>query len=443
MKKMLTCGLVITLIVALMSGCSERQQTSTNQETIAAQKAFATSTPQNDTDAGLKTIKVDSAMVDMTEEQYQILRYFDNDYLEIWSYEFLRRYPQVFDQAQITESGIVKKILAQSGTKYELLLQIGEQDEEVLLLRGDTNGPLFLEGDYIKFYGIYSGIETIAVDGTSFTLPCANVYDTYMPLVSERFDFPFIKAVAKSVFGENIEVRTVTEEENQVGYDEGEYYAVVLDNQSNAKLSKFFLDANTGYICDESVFQYYYYDGSVERHVEFSADLKHFFVVSYDWALETFTIECYDHNLNKEWKREFEEVQPLDTEGLMSRCYDYTKNNFYLALNNELYIINAKTGEDTRAPMYVGPKIAVSKLNDGILLIAASTADAFMKVDIEGGIVWKTNASGQILSVNSLQMTADNIVLYAAASSDDGYSDLHYFVLDCEDGHIVVDAVEM
>lgn len=39
------------------------------------------STPENDTDIGLKNIKIDSTEANLTEEQKTVIQYFDNDYI--------------------------------------------------------------------------------------------------------------------------------------------------------------------------------------------------------------------------------------------------------------------------------------------------------------------------------------------------------------------------
>lgn len=66
-------------------------ETGTDSINSEAAEAFANSTPENDTDVGLKNIKIDTAEVNLTDEQKAVLEYFDNDYLPIPSYEFLRR----------------------------------------------------------------------------------------------------------------------------------------------------------------------------------------------------------------------------------------------------------------------------------------------------------------------------------------------------------------
>ena len=89
-----------------------------------AQKAFAESSSEHDTDIGLRNIKIDTAQAELSEVQKMILAYFDEDYLTVPNYEFLRRYPNVYAGAQLNIGGFVKKVLSASNDAYPLLLHI-------------------------------------------------------------------------------------------------------------------------------------------------------------------------------------------------------------------------------------------------------------------------------------------------------------------------------
>ena len=478
-------ALVLMMTLLLTAGCSSNQEqgvisngskptestdtenslTPEEQQAEAERReAFATSTAENDTDVGLKTIKVDTAEQELSEKQKTVIKYFDTDYLDI-NYEFARRYPMVFQDAQVSTHGTVSKVLSQSGSQYELLLWVGilsdEDADDLICLRGESSGALLMEGDRIVAHGHYEGVETMEVDGRSLTIPVVEVYDTYyseyMGEYHHRFDIQFIKNVAESVFGD-VDVRKYNAEEidkyvgsNFAGdnYLVEEYYVVDLENQSNSKFSKFYISSDGGQISDESIFSYktnltWLEPSSIMRFVEFSGDLQHFYIISYNWDLRTFTIECYDQQLNKTWKREFEEVEISDGNGLIDRMYDYTKNNFYVVINNELYVLDATTGENTFTPTYVGGnKIAVNKLSDGILLIGYGKADTIMKIDLTGQMIWKTNTSDEVFHVETVQANGENLVIEAYTYNSQGQNTVHFYVVDNETGAMVVDAVEL
>lgn len=114
-----------------------------------------------------------------------------------------------------------------------------------------------------------------------------------------------------------------------------------------------------------------------------------------------------------------------------------------MVANNELYIINIETGEDTYSPSYIGEKLAIRKLEDGILLVSQSKSDGVMKVGLDGSIIWKTNLSDDTHSVEGIQVVDDRIIIsqyYWSSPSDRG---THYLVLNSETGEIEQDAVSM
>ena len=99
--------------------------------------------------------------------------------------------------------------------------------------------------------------------------------------------------------------------------------------------------------------------------------------------------------------------------------------------NNELYIINVETGEDTFPPSYVGEKVAVRKMSDGILLIS------------KGSILWRLNLKNDVYSVDGLQVLDDRLVFaqyYWESAEDYG---TRYLVIDNHTGDVLTDAVSI
>lgn len=420
---------------------------------------FANSTPTNDTDLGLKNVKIDTAEANLTKEQKAVIAYFDSDYFSAPYVEFLRRYPSVFNGAQMQfYISQVQKILSVEDNKYSIVVVEGQAGlyaplEQIgMIVKGNCEDSLFLEGDIIKIKGRYQGVETITIDGVTATLPVINAYDASFS-DDHQFDLSDIKMISRSIFGEDVEIRNLKKDEEidasvlETYEDFGlQYYVCELENQSNAKFSKFLFDADGGKIevlNNFISFDSLYSNPELERHVEFSADFKHFFVFSYDHSLETMTLEYYDHDLNKLWKREFEEVSPTEASGDMTRIYDFTKNNVYCLVNNELYIINTGTGENTFAPKYVGKKIGVTKLEDGIILISEDKSDGIMKLGLDGNMIWKTNTAGNMFNLEAIQIVNGNIVVNVSMrdAKDEKNNGQHFVVLNLEDGSVVTDAV--
>ena len=127
--KITTITLNLVLLIFILCSCAQTNQqpisnnSSPVENSVAeesremtseekqAQKDFANSTPENDTDTGLKSIKIDTAEMDLSDAQKKIIQYFDDDYLEVEEYEFLHRYPNLFTGVQVRVYGEVSKII--------------------------------------------------------------------------------------------------------------------------------------------------------------------------------------------------------------------------------------------------------------------------------------------------------------------------------------------
>lgn len=407
------------------------------------------STPENDSDVGLKNIKIDSSEANLTPIQKQIIQYFDDDYLEVEEYEFLKRYAKLFTGVQVRVYGTVAKIISSGPDTYQFVCEgyvDGNSDGYSMVVTASNEDTRFIEGDQLSIYGLYLGEETVTVDGETWVLPSiransrTSIYQMGIVFEYNLYSLDYIKAIAEEIFGKDIEIRKPTNADE--GFELVEdwssefepqgsvhafdwYYVVELEDQSKAKFSKYLFSREVGYIKDMKSSE------SIERNIEFSADFKHFFLFTYDSSLEILSLEYYDSDLNKIWEREFSEtINPI---------YDYTKHNIYVLANNELHIINTKTGEDTYPPSYIGERYDIRKMDDGILVISTSKADAVMKLGLDGKIIWKTNLSSELSSA-SIQIVEDRIILGAYLLDDDFYMP-HYIMLDKGSGEIQTDAV--
>ena len=446
---------LLMICVMLLAGCGGQQSTDVisnsskpsdtasssaaeelTAEEIEAKKEFASSSAENDTDTGLKSIKIDTAEMTLSKEREMIIQYFDDDYLEVEEYEFLQRYPDIFTGVQVRVYGEVAKVVGMDDDTYQFVCT-DYNDGYSMAVTASLSGTRFIEGDWLSIYGRYLGEKQYEIDGKTYILPSIEaysktaLYEMGMVYDFNLYDLDYIKTIAEAIFGSDIEIRKpmigdegFTETTDPSAFDL--YYVVELEDQSNAKFSKYLLSRETGYIKDMK------FSDNILRQIEFSADFEHFFLFTYDKSLETLTLEYYDHDLNKIWKREFSETTNAQ--------YDYTKNNVYLIANNELYIINIETGEDTYSPVYVGERYDIRKMKDGILLLSRQKSDAVMKIDLQGNMVWKTNLSADIVGC-SIQLVEDKIIL--GAWLDDESWLPHYIVIDNATGSILQDAISL
>ena len=415
-----------------------------NRTLIAKDK---NSSPQNDTDLGLSFVKIDNISKELTEEQKTVLQYFDDDYFDATDYEFLVRYPQIFENMEVRTHGVVKKTIKSDNETYELLVCVMknktyyqywdnyrsgidtpyEEYEEknknnYIVIKGNHGDARLIEGDWIEIYGRYEKIDSYQVDGNTYTLPTINVHNIqYDDLNSPngqsiRFDLKFIRKVAKAIFNNAVTVREPSEEEAVItssAFMNHPTYVCELDNQTNAKFSKYFFNRNYGYISDVRNSDDYVYaklgESGIDRYIEFAPDFEHFFMFIYDRNDNFLTVEYYDKEFKRIWTRDFEETQ--------TGSYDYTENNIYLVANSYLYTINTQTGEDTIEKKYVGPKFAIRKLKDSILLFEFSNVDSVAKTDLKGNILWSANVdlrngfSGVQINNNILTICTDKYTL--------------------------------
>ena len=469
-------AIFLTLTFLFSAGCSSNSgkisagiaEDVSNQISPDASKPISSETkpdPKNDTQIGLKNIKLDTKERKLTDTEKAVITYFDNDYLVVWNAETLRRYPALFNNAQIQVQGIVHKVVKMDDESYQLLLWLGSDPyfypeataSEYIIVNGKTDPSSWLmEGDFIQVLGRCSEVETIQVDGTSYTLPVLNAYNAYYVsttrtqfLLAERFDYSLIKQVAEAIFGKDIEIREPIAGED-LSMDEAmtDYYAlgyapypdmdpseiteytdllVELEDQSNANFKKFRFSKYEGSIVDAKG----PFDAGIVRKIEFSADFEHFFLFTHNEELESLKLAYYDKSFNKIWEREFSETS--------NAVYDYTEANLYIVVNNELYIISIATGEDVFDPSYVGEKKEIRKDADGVVIVSASKSDGLMKTSPSGEILWKTNLSADVGYVDGIQFVNGNIIL--------DYSDpdwgQHYCLFDGRTGELIMETQDM
>ena len=446
-KRLFPLMFTLTLLLSSCGNSSPDAQSSGNSGTPDTQDmiqsdASAVTTTNNDgddTEVGLRNIKIDTNGASLTDGQKKVIQFFDTDYIDVFDYEFLRRYPNIFIGTQMSNMGCIYKVLSQDNESYEVLMGWGYGDnargyvdeygnwlsgweyfgDKLVLLRGTTGDAWLMDNDFVDMEGRYTGIETITVDGTSYTLPVFDVHNCTVWSGNEgdygtlaRFSYNDIKEIARTIFGDNINVSEASADEVFTTFVDFPYwpvYTILLENQSNANFSKYLMEASGGNIYDISTRSSW--DDPVQRFLEFSPDFQHYFLYSYDTSLENLELSYYDTSFNKIWTREFENTT--------NAIYDYTQSNLYLIADNTLYIIDLQTGEDTVSPKFVGEKIDIRKLSNGILLLAQNKSDGLMMCDLAGEIIWTSDLPQDLLyPMADVQFVDNNLVLGYTYESD-------------------------
>lgn len=342
----------------------------------------------------------------LNDDQYEVLKYFDDNYFYVYNSEDLQRYPKVYNGAQIRIDCWIKKILKSTDDEFVCLGVIGAggegenygemsdfEEKDFFAVKGKQLDERLIVNDEIVVYGTYTGVETFEVDGKSYTVPVIdsiynyNVYDT-------RFDLTTITKVAKYIFGNDIKI-TVPEDTQAYGYDASSpMYLISLDNQSNANFKQFCAMREIGYIGYTSG-----YGEEINKRLQISADFQHYIVQTLEPSINRLYIDYYDKDFNKIWGREFDYKTEEGFSGISS---DYTANQLAMVLDGDLYLLDLATGNDEFEPVLVGEKVGLTMLSDRMLLLGNSKKDTIMYVDYSGNIMGKINIDTDMEKINAV-----------------------------------------
>ena len=410
LKKLICLILALTMVVFLSACKSDTAQGDAGKKTLGS--SMRAKSVEKDDNLGLMNIKIQDAD-DLSDIEKLLVQYFDTDYFANPAYNNLQRYPTIYENSQIYFQGVVSKIIESNNDSYTLLIEYGAHktyDERKTLvptnmfavIKGKQQTTRIIEGDQVVVYGKYMGVDTYNVDGKSHTVPTIQVNRYCFALgydMAPLYSMEEIRSIAKYIFGDNINIKDISSMEDgsdDFSYLPGQMYVVELENQSNANFRKW----------------------PEERNITFSADFKHFYLQIFNHELKTYSLSCYDLDLNKIWTRDFDQTT--------TAVADYTRDHIYLVANGSMYIINTKDGENAIEPKYVGPKTGIRKLSDGILLTNYTKSDAIMKTDLVGNVLWTTNIENNMAdpttgaSAPIIQIINGNYVFEYDATYDNG-----------------------
>ncbi len=423
LKKSKILSVLMCLFVLLSSvlvGCKNTEDNTADSTETTGSSVGVQEDEHNQSGVSLNGIKVswanmkiDNENLSLTEDQKTVLQYFDDDYLYIADYDSLQRYPDIFRHAQVDFEGGVVKVLKTDDESYTCLVWLRNSD--LMLEKFDSKNPpnenyvvvtgkhpssgRIIEGDFLHFYGRYNDVESHTIDGKEAYYPAISAFYT---VFGDKFDADYIKKTAKILFGPDLKLSDPMSSSDykldMYHWNGYAYYLVTLDNQTNANFSSFEFSRTDGFIRDANIKE------GVERTISISADFSHYIIIIRDTNLNTVYVEYFDREFNKIWSREFEDTNNMEM--------DYTQDRMFLVTDNDLYCLDINTGEDVISSVFVGKKIDVNLLEDGVVLIGEGNKDNVMKVDFEGNIVWKTSIDSDVKSCTSLQIIDGNVIGY-------------------------------
>ncbi len=425
MQKKVMAIMMAGFLILSMTSCSKESSPSTpvqneTEETSSKVEKNETGVEVDGSIISWGNLEVDNPDLNLTEDQIEVLKYFDNDYFPIQNYDSFQKYPKVYRDTQICFDGAVVKMLATDDETYKCVVCMGAyldfenqelilpDDQKLVVVSGQhPDDARIIEGDFLSFYGRYIDIQPFDIDGKQEYYPYITINYTASPMNSGgheslpiRFDLDDIEKVAKIIFGKDIKMKEpVCGEDFELDALHSPQYAFYLvtpDNQSNANFSRFEFSRHNGFIRDANSTE------DVERTLLVSADFQHYIVSIFDRNLNLTYLEYYDRDFQKLWSREFKDVDTISL--------DYTSKNIYLVANNDLYIMDTETGEDQIDPVLVGEKVKISVAKDGIIMIGTGNKDNIMKTDFEGNIIWKVSADMEVSSCDMIQIVNGTVV---------------------------------
>ena len=178
-KKFLTLLVLGIFLLFSMTACGNEgshgkasSATETIQKNEEASSGTEKTTEKNETGVALDgsviswaNMKIDNPDLQLTEDQIEVLKYFDNDYFWITNYDSLQRYPKIYRDAQIYFEGTVIQMLETDDETYQCLVWMngyldekGEliqpENQELVVVSGKhPEDARVVEGDWLIFYG--------------------------------------------------------------------------------------------------------------------------------------------------------------------------------------------------------------------------------------------------------------------------------------------------
>lgn len=386
-----------------------------------------------------------------SETQKRIIDYYNNNYMQ-FSSSISQKYPQMFKGAKVCTYVRVVKVLNSTDSEFEIIAADLSTDGwkahyetidqipngNIMYIKGKQLNERLTGGEKIYVYGKYEDVESKEIDGKSYMVSKVIAdfiqgfhYDKTerYELLDAKYSFDVIKDIAEYIFGKDIKI---SKDSGEYG-EEVNYYNVVLDDQSNLNFKSFNMYDDQGMII------YDYEDNNLKMNIQkrlfISADFQNYIVTTYDENTEHVYIDYYDKSRTKIWSREFDYKS---TKAYISPM-DYNNDTLACVVDNDLYIIDLKTGKDKIDSTIVGEKVRVLMLSDGILLIGDNSKDTIMKIDYSGKILYKKNIEfeGDLERINYsyVQLINDKLSIYLDASLKT-YENVKKYILMDKDGNI-------
>ena len=477
------CVVVLTTIIGVIKKNTATVETGTSDSGLFGlgqkddkgfEQASANASANGTNSVSFKNMRADDE--GLNEVQKDIINYFDNDYFSNFNVETSQRYPQIFEGAKITDTIAVLKIIKSDNDGFKILVNQADGGEAMenpyaetpmneipetamYIIEGKQLDERLIQGDIATIYGRYQNVSTVEIDGKTYTLPTISIIDIQpykldntgnLPEDGYRYSYSTIKNVAEYIFGKDIkltspDIATYFDDiyNNKVNLNNVKnylwelefympWYLVTLDNQSNANFKSFDFFKDEGMILYNQKYNDLLF-GNVIKQLFVSADFQHYIVTTYDSNLKHVYIDYFDRDLKKLWNREFD--YNSNDENNYSPL-DYTATQMAIVIDNDLYLIDLKTGENIIEPVLVGNKTKVIMMSDGIVLVGTENKDTIMKVGYDGKILYRIDGDTKIenFSIVITQIVNGKLVVYLCGTKNE--SEITKYLVINNDGTV-------
>lgn len=280
------------------------------------------------------------------------------------------------------------KIINVEGDNFEALIYLAKSNDadKPVLLKGKKPETISINDCTFRcFRGILSGTQMVEVDGTSYYVPV--IEDVVIGEENNHiYSISEIRNISKTIFGDDITVKTPTYEEVdervQCGYGYSDhYYIIELEDQSNVNFKAFDIFDDYGVITYDPVINDSIEKTSLNRKICVSPDLQYYIVFDYSYTDKYIVLNVYDKNYDKKWKKEIENVSSI--------TWDASTTQLAFVSDNDLYVMDLETGEDIISPVLVAGKTSVTIVDNGYILGGNSSDDVVVFVNSAGEIINK------------------------------------------------------
>ena len=429
MKKILA---VLAALVLLLStaACSAKESNQGDSQTTgqAEQTTKAEAESVSVEDYGFFSMNPYDETMRLDNRQKTILKYFDNNYIDIGFTDTLARNPKQLRGMKVSMYVSIQKILESTDQSFTIVgtESFGNGDESenlttnynhAVVIKGPQPDERFMVGDIMMFYGVFEDIEAYTIDSVSYQLPTIQVYDTNS--ITYEGDYPFMDElddIAKMIFGDDVVTRDAKE---GIDYEIDELHGYdpfkIIELGSSVSEIAFEMDPYGAKIIKR---------GSTKKDyvsVLPAADFEHFYFYTQNLTAGTGKIEYMTEDFKPVWsvaveaaENEYESFDPV--------VFDYNCETFMYMSGSDLHIVDVSNGEEKVSPVYVGERIKLAIDGDGCaILCGKGNKDNFIKVDSDGKILWKASVPFEVESCNSIQIQTNSSAII-------GFSDRNHTV---------------